>query len=657
MKIQTRLTSSIISICIIPLLIVGFVSYYQSKAILSQKLTTTSTQTLSEVSNGIDNYLNGFSSMVSMAANSQSIVNSDENNVAAMKDTFKAIQQSNSDILSVNYGFPSGKLITYPDIEIPDGFNVTTRPWYKMAMAYKGKSIISDPFKDIGTGKMVISVSQTVEKGGQVIGVVCVDIQLSTLSDKISDKQLGNSGYVFISDKSGNILAHPDQSMINTIVSDKVPSLWDQITSRDEGFIKYMVDGKSKFGVLHTDELTGWKIMASLDESELTKDTKSILNVSFIIIILMAIIGVFVSIILSKGIAKNIKNLKDVFKKASDGDLTVSVKARTKDEFGDLANSFNKMMGDISGLMKEVKESSSSVQETATSLANMSEQVTASINEVSRAIEEVSSGATEQAQNAQGGAEEMDGLSNKIEKINQDSGKMYKISNRTKELGSQGLLMIDELIDKSNKTRVSTSEVNSIVNDMNESTIKINSISETIADITAQTNLLSLNASIESARAGEAGKGFAVVAEEIRKLAEQSRISTEEIKEIISSIQLKSERAVVAIKDTEIVVHEQEEAVSQTKDIFSKILKSIEALITKVDQVKVSIDEVNEKKQSTVMKIESISAISEETASASEEVTASTEEINATMTELEQFSHELQKLAEQLGIEISKFRI
>ena len=71
-----------------------------------------------------------------------------------------------------------------------------------------------------------------------------------------------------------------------------------------------MVDGKSKFGVLHTDELTGWKIMASLDESELTKDTKSILNVSFIIIILMAIIGVFVSIILSKGIAKNIKNLR-----------------------------------------------------------------------------------------------------------------------------------------------------------------------------------------------------------------------------------------------------------------------------------------------------------------------------------------------------------
>ena len=217
--------------------------------------------------------------------------------------------------------------------------------------------------------------------------------------------------------------------------------------------------------------------------------------------------------------------------------------------------------------------------------------------------------------------------------------------------------MIDTLIEKSNKTKIATTEVNDIVQDMNESTKQINAISETIANITEQTNLLSLNASIESARAGEAGRGFAVVAEEIRKLAEQSKTSTEEIKVIIASIQEKSDTAVKAIKSTETVVNEQELAVGQTQEIFSEILKSIEIMITKVDEVKISIVDINEKKQSTVSEIENISSISEQTASASEEVTASTEEITATMEEFTKHSSELQILAEQLETEINKFKI
>ena len=281
---------------------------------------------------------------------------------------------------------------------------------------------------------------------------------------------MGTTGYVFISEITGNVLAHPEHDIINTDAASKL-SFWDKAKSEDSGFVEYTYDGVKKFGVFQTNELTGWKLVASLDESELSNDTQSILQTTLLIMAVMALIAVVMSLILSKGIAHNIHKLREVFAKASNGDLRVSITASTKDEFKDLAISFNSMMKNISGLMNSVTKSSNTVLETSTNLASMSEEVTASISEVARAIEEVSEGASEQAQNSQNGASEMDELSKKLDKVSTNSNEMDKISLDTKELGSKGLFMIDTIIEKSNKTKSATTEVNNIVKDMNESTI------------------------------------------------------------------------------------------------------------------------------------------------------------------------------------------
>ncbi|OOM73843.1 methyl-accepting chemotaxis protein McpC [Clostridium puniceum] len=655
--IRTKLVVSLITICVIPLVITGVASYNRSKTILNDKLTLTSTQTLAEVNTGLKDYFHGFSNTVAMTSSNPAIENVDtDNNADAILDIIKSVKDSDKDILDIYYGTASGKFFIYPDAKMPDGYDATQRGWYKLALENKGKVVITPAYEDAGTKSNVVGIAKTVEKDGKVVGVIGVDCTLSTLAERISEKKIGNTGYMFISELSGKVLAHPNKDVVNTDDAAKL-NIWDKIKSEKSGFVNYQYDGKNKFGVYDTNDLTGWKIVATLDESELTNDTKSILQTNLIMILVMTLITVFMAFILSNGIVYNIRKLKEVFAKASNGDLTVSMKASTKDEFSDLANSFNSMISNISELMKSVSNSSNTVLETSTSLASMSEEITASINEVAKAIEDVSSGATDQVQNAQQGASEMEDLSKRLDKINVNSNEMDKISNSTKTLGSKGLYMIETLTEKSSKTKTATSQVNEIVQDMNESTKQINAISETIANITAQTNLLSLNASIESARAGEAGKGFAVVAEEIRKLAEQSQASTEEIKSIIANIQKKSDTAVESIKLTETVVNEQDLAVSETQQIFSEILKSIEIMITKVEEVRIAIVDINEKKKSTVSEIENISLISEQTASASEEVTASAEEITATMEELTKHSGELQKLAEKLGNEINKFKI
>jgi methyl-accepting chemotaxis protein len=656
-SIRTKLVISLVAICVIPLIITGVVSYNQSKSILSNKLILTSTQTLSEINNGLMDYFHGFSNIVSMTSKSLPIVNIDiDNDNTIMMDTFKAVKESDKDILDIYYGTDSGKFAMYPETKMPDGYDATTRAWYKEAVEHKGQVVITPPYVDVVTGDNVIGIVQAVEKDGQVVGVIGIDCTLATLSERISTKKIGNSGYVFISDVSGTVLAHPQKDKINTDGASKL-SIWDKVKSEKSGFVNYEVEGVNKFGVYETNELTGWKLVATLNENELSNDTKSILQTMFLATLVMIVIAVFMSLILSKGIANNIKKLKEVFAKASDGDLTVSLNASTKDEFKDLSISFNSMIKNISELMTSVTTSSKTVLETSTSLASMSEEITASIGEVSKAIEEVSAGATDQVQNAQKGASEMEDLSSRLDNISANSKEMDKVSADTKKLSLKGLNIIDILVEKSYNTKTSTTEVTNIVTDMNESTKQINAISETIANITEQTNLLSLNASIESARAGEAGKGFAVVADEIRKLAEQSKTSTEEIKVIISAIQMKSDIAVKAIQSTETVVNEQELAVGESQQIFSEILNSIETMIIKVDEVKASIVNINEKKQSTVSEINNIALISEQTAAASEEVTASSEEISATMQELTKYSSELQVLAEKLEIEINKFKL
>ncbi|WP_238900642.1 methyl-accepting chemotaxis protein [Clostridium sp. YIM B02500] len=656
--IRSKLVISLIGICVIPLIILGYGANIQAKSILNEKLKLTSQQTLLEVNDGISSYFDGFSNMITMTSTDYNFVNSDKSEQAAyIPESLKNLKESNSNIFSSYFATTDGKFDIYPNSKMPEGFDPRERPWYKQAVDNKGKVIITLPFTDAQTGKNVVSIAKTVERDGKVIGVCAMNVSLETLTEKISMKKIGRTGYVFISDVEGkSMIAHPNKDLLGTDAASK-QSFWNDAKTNEKGFITYTFNNTKKFGVYETNNITGWKLVATLDEKELSNDTNSILTTTLIIIVVICLISIVLSLLLSKGIAHNIKKLKEVFEKASSGDLTVSITSSTKDEFMDLANSFNEMLKNISELMNNVTKSSKTVLETSSNLASMSEEATASIGEVAKAIEEVSEGATNQSQNAQNGVTEMNDLSNRLDKISVNSNEMDKLSASTKELGAKGLSMIDTLIEKSKKTKMATGEVDSIVRDMDESTRKINTISETISQITEQTNLLALNASIESARAGEAGKGFAVVAEEIRKLAEQSKSSTEEIKVIITNIQSKSDTAVKAIKSTESVVTEQDLAVGKTQEIFSEILRSIETMISKVDEIKASIIDVDEKKKKAVLEIENISLISQETASASEEVTASTEEITAVMDRFTKYADELQLLAEKLDEEISKFKM
>lgn len=656
-SIKTKLLVSLLSICIIPLVVLGAVAYFNSKSIIVKKLETSSAQLLKEANRGIDKELISMGNNVTMLANNYNFINIHSNPEFSpyLMDSIKGMQETNPNIESIYMGTVGKNFYLYPADDMGSDYDPTSRPWYKEAAENKGEVVFSDPYTDATTGKTTVSISKAVEKDGEIVGVVAMDINFTTLAKSTAEIKVGDEGYAVLLDKNGLILTHPDEKLIGSDAFSKLP-IWKTIAEKKEGFSTYEDGGEVKFAVYTNSPVTGWTVLGTMDEHELNKDTKAILLTLITVLIITAVIAVGISILVTKSITVNLNKIKDVMTKASKGDLTELVQIKSKDEIGVLAKNFNVMIENISQILRNVEKSSQTVVDTATNLSAMTEETTASVAEVSRAIEEISNGAVQQASSTQDASDEMDKLVDGIGSIETSTKEIDEVSLNTKDLSNKGLKMVKLLMDKSEETKETTQSVAEIVEDMSKSTEEISKISQTITQITEQTNLLSLNASIEAARAGEAGRGFAIVADEIRKLAEQSKSSTEEIKRIVEAIQNKSSIAVEAMGLAQNIVIEQDKTVEDTNVIFNDIYGSISKLIEKVENIKEKVLNINTEKEEVVSQIQNISSVAEETAASSEEVSASTEEINATMEEFNNYVMGLQNLSETLNEELSKFK-
>ncbi|MBS4840966.1 methyl-accepting chemotaxis protein [Clostridium sp.] len=650
-------------ILLLSLFFVGYISHKKSKNAMENNLEITSLQILKQANKGFSEYLNKMTQELTIL-NKNVDIKDLEDPAQDYKKTqqyvqyaLKSIKESLSGIDNVYYSAEHGAVIIDSEITDETKLSFRDKDWYKKAKENTDKFIYSEPYVDAVTGNNVLTISKAVTGyNGEFIGVVGIDINLSEIETYIHDVSLLDYGYIVIADNNGKIVINNEK---NKTFGENLSGFefWDALKNSNQEKTKWTNNGELTFVLQSIDEKTGWRIVGFVEEKEITEHLSSIRNTIFIAVAVFFTLGIIASLILTKTITEQIKKINIGVRKIATGNLRERIQVSSKDEIQELAENLNTALDSISGLLKEIDSTSEEMYDSASGIASMSEETHAAVSEVANAINEVSNGSTDQATAISNVTNTVDGLSNRIDDVDKNINNILNLSEVTDKLSDDGLKVLNLLIEKSVVTKQNTQESSSNVKEMTDSIKNINQISDVISGITEQTNLLALNASIEAARAGELGKGFAVVAEEIRKLAEESKDSTDKIKSIIKEVNQKSIRFVDSMEETVNILNEQDESINNTKNIFIEIAESIEPLVEAIRYISNLTDKMNNDKENVKKEIDNISVISQDVASVSEEVTASAEEVTATMDELTEYADKLDGIAENLKEKLNKFEL
>lgn len=376
-----------------------------------------------------------------------------------------------------------------------------------------------------------------------------------------------------------------------------------------------------------------------------------------VIILILCNIGGF---IITNVIAKVLKKATNMLSALAEGQLNVTIDERIlkrKDEIGQMGVAIETLLDKLRSIVGQLKQSSDTLYTSGNSLDEMAGQSSAAADEISRAVEDISKGAVSQAEEIENASQEIATMGEVIEDIVHSVGDLTDTSTSMTAAGNASEKTIRELSESNDRTTEAIARIGEQIRTTNASIEKIGAAATLITSIADQTSLLSLNASIESARAGEAGRGFAVVAGEIQKLAVQSDEAAAEIQQIIDTLLSESEQTLAVMEQAEGLVAEQQQKLDATKERFAEVNNGITVSREGTDVIRGDAGSCDRARTQVVDVISNLSAISEQNAASAQETTASMEELNATINMLAEAAGNLKVLSERLNEEMDFFQM